>query len=236
MHHIDWQPPRPDPQLLASFSGLAAAVVSDAMDRQNSMRHTMQPLFPGARLCGPALTVKAPPGDNLMAHKSLQLARPGDVIVIATGGHQDGAPWGELLSLSARQRGVAGVVIEGGVRDRDDIARLGLPVFSTAVLPGGTHKANPGSINIPIAVAGVTVAPGDLVIGDGDGVVVVPRLEAARILGRAEAIVAKEAELRERVGRGELLFDILELAKLLERPDVVETARPEQGAAGDESS
>jgi 4-hydroxy-4-methyl-2-oxoglutarate aldolase len=195
------------------------------MDRQNSMRHTVQPLFPGARTCGPALTVKAPPGDNLIVHKSLQLARPGDVLVIATGGHLEGAPWGELLSLSAKQRGVAGVVIEGAVRDREAITRLGLPVFCSAVLPGGTHKANPGSLNVPIAVAGAAVSPGDLVIGDGDGVVVVPRLEAPSVLERARAILKKEAWLREQILAGELLFEVLELNGLLTRPDVLESGR-----------
>ena len=148
MHHIDWQPPRPNPELVAAFTDLAAAAVGDAMDRQNCMNHILQPLFSGARLCGSALTVKAVPRDNLMIHKAMQLARPGDVIVIATDGYQETSPWGELLSLSARQRGVAGIVIEGGVRDRDDTTQLGFPVFSTAVLPRGTVKASPGSINV----------------------------------------------------------------------------------------
>ena len=232
MHHIDWQPPPPDPELIEAFTGLAAAVVGDALDRQNCMNHTMQPLFSGARLCGPALTVKAVPRDNLMVHKAMQLARPGDVIVIATGGYQEASPWGELLSLSARQRGVAGIVIEGGVRDRDDITQLGFPVFSTAVLPRGTVKASPGSINVPIAIAGITVSPGDLVIGDSDGVAVVPLADAPEILESAQAIVAKEATLRERILQGELLFDVLELAPLLERPDVIETGRSKEDSDG----
>jgi 4-hydroxy-4-methyl-2-oxoglutarate aldolase len=228
MHYIQWKIDRPEKQLVEAFRELPTAVVSDAMGRQNSMRHDMKPLFPGARLCGPALTVKSYPSDNLMPHKALQIAQPGDVLVIEAGHHLESALWGDLISRSAQVRGVEGVVIDGGVRDRDDIAKLGLPVFCTAVLPGGTYKSNPGSINIPVSVAGLPVTPGDIVLGDSDGVVVVPRDQAADVLKRSQEILQKEEDLREKIDRGELIFDILELQKYLNRPDVTELNHPDK--------
>lgn len=230
MHVINWRVDRPAPNLVERFRDLATATVSDAMGRQNSMNHTMQPLWRGARVCGPALTVKAYACDNLMPHKAMQIARPGDVLVVSAGGHLDGALWGDLLTKSALARGLGGLVIDGAVRDRDDIEALGFPVFSTAVLPGGTYKTNPGSINVPVSVAGAVVEPGDLVLGDGDGVVVVPRAMLDRVADGARSIAEREVEMTERVGRGELIFDILDLQGLLERSDVVEVGRPETAA------
>lgn len=222
MHIINWNVKRPDPELIEAFRGIAAATVSDAMGRQNSMNHTMQPQWRGARLCGPALTVKSYACDNLMPHKAMQIARPGDVMVIQANGHLDGALWGDLLTKSAKVRGLAGVVMDAGARDSDDVEALGFPVFSTAVLPGGTYKVNPGSINVPVSVAGAVVEPGDIVIGDSDGVVVVPQHMAEEVLEKARGILAREVEMTERIEKGELIFDILNLQPLLERADVVE--------------
>jgi 4-hydroxy-4-methyl-2-oxoglutarate aldolase len=232
MHVINWDVERPSRENVAHLAGLAAATLSDAMGRQNSMDHTMKPLWRGARLCGPAVTVKAYACDNLMPHKAMQIAQPGDVLVISAGGHLESALWGDLLTKSAKARGLAGVVIDGGVRDRDDIEALGFPVFSTAVVPGGTYRTNPGSINVPVTVAGAVVEHGDVVVGDADGVVVVPRVTAESTIARARAIAAREVELTERVNRGELIFDILELQGLLERDDVIEV-RDELPASDD---
>jgi 4-hydroxy-4-methyl-2-oxoglutarate aldolase len=231
MHVINWHVDRPAEQDIADLRDLAAATLSDAMGRQNSMNHTMKPVWRGARVCGPAVTVKAYACDNLMPHKAMQIARPGDVLVISAGGHLDSALWGDLLTKSAKARGLAGVVIDGGVRDTDDIEALAFPVFSTAVLPGGTYKTNPGSINVPVTVAGAVVQPGDVVVGDADGVVVVPRASIPRVVAGARAIVAREVELTERVNRGELIFDILELQRLLDRDDVIEVRDPIPSAA-----
>lgn len=227
MHVINWKMERPDPDLVERFRAFAPAVLSDAMGRQNSMNHTMKPLWRGATVCGPALTVKSYACDNLMPHKAMQLAQPGDVIVIQANGHLEGALWGDLLSKSAKARGVEGAVMDAAARDSRDVEALGFPVFSTAVLPGGTYKVNPGSINVPISVAGATVEPGDLVVGDDDGVVVVPKAMLLSVLEKAEGIVGRERELTRRVEAGELLFDIFELADLLDRPDVVEMGADE---------
>jgi 4-hydroxy-4-methyl-2-oxoglutarate aldolase len=228
MHIINWQIERPEAELIDGFRELAAATISDAMGRQNSMNHTMAPLWRGARVCGPALTVKSYACDNLMPHKAMQIAQPGDVMVIQANGHLDGAIWGDLLTKSAKARGLGGVVMDAAARDRDEIEALGFPVFSTAVLPGGTYKTNPGSINVPISVAGAVVEPGDIVVGDADGVVVVPRAMARGVLEAARAIVANEVAMTERVERGELIFDILDLQHLLERPDVREVRESER--------
>ena len=222
MHIINWMVDRPDPEVVKAFGDIAAATVSDAMGRQNSMNHSMKALWRGARVCGPALTVKAYACDNLMPHKAMQIARPGDVMVIQAGEHLNGALWGDLLTKSALARGLAGVVIDGAARDRDAIEEQGFPVFSTAVLPGGTYKTNPGSVNVPVSVAGAAVEPGDIIVGDADGVVVVPKGIAREVLDIARSILAKEIEMTERVERGELIFDILDLQHYLERPDVRE--------------
>jgi len=222
MHIINWKVDRPDPQLVKAFSGIAAANISDAMGRQNSMNHTMKPLWRGARVCGPALTVKSYACDNLMVHKAMQVAKPGDVLVVQGGGHLDGALWGDLMTKSALVRGLAGVVIDAGVRDRDEIEAHRFPVFATAVLPGGTYKANPGSINVPVSVAGAAVEPGDIIVGDSDGVVVVPRGMAREVLDIVHRVHAHEADITDRIQRGELIFDILDLQRFLDRPDVRE--------------
>ena len=221
MHIINWKFERPDPDIVTGFAGIAAATVSDAMGRQNSMNHHMKPLWRGARICGPALTVKAYACDNLMPHKAMQIARPGDVMVIQAGGHLEGALWGDLLTKSAVVRGLGGVVMDAAARDVDAIEEQRFPIFSTAVLPGGTYKTNPGSINVPISVAGAAVEPGDIIVGDTDGVVV-PRAMAAEVLAKARAIVANEVTMTKRVEGGELIFDILDLQHYLERPDVRE--------------
>lgn len=220
MHKINWKMDRPDPELIERFREFAPATISDAMGRQNSMNHKMKPLWRGARVCGPALTVKSYACDNLMPHKAMHLAQPGDVIVIQANGHLEGALWGDLLSKSAKARGLEGAVMDAAARDSRDVEALGFPVFSTAVLPGGTYKVNPGSINVPVSVAGVAVEPGDLIVGDDDGVVVVPQAMMQEVLEKAEAIAEREKELTRRIEAGEILFDIFQLEELLERPDV----------------
>lgn len=222
MHLINWKIDRPDAEVVERFREFAPAVLSDAMGRQNSMNHKMKPVWRGARVCGPALTVKSYACDNLMPHKAMQLAQPGDVMVIQANGHLEGALWGDLLSKSAKARGLEGVVMDAAARDANDIEALQFPVFSTAMLPGGTFKVNPGSINVPVSVAGVAVEPGDLIVGDADGVVVVPQAMIEETLKKAEEIIKREQELTRRVESGEILFDIFELESLLGRPDVTE--------------
>ena len=222
MHIINWKVDRPAAHLVKAFSDIAAANISDAMGRQNSMNHTMQAIWRGARVCGPAVTVKSYACDNLMVHKAMQVAKAGDVLVVQGSSHLDGALWGDLMTKSALVRGIAGVIIDSGVRDRDEIEAHRFPVFATAVLPGGTYKSHPGSINVPVSVAGAVVEPGDIVVGDSDGVVVVPKGMAHEVLDTVRRVREHEANVTERVQRGELIFDILDLQRFLDRPDVRE--------------
>ena len=175
MHRINWSISDRLNHCWIHFADCRRRSSSDTMGRQGSMDHTIGPLFPEAALCGPAVTVKAFPADNLIFHKALQLVRPGDVLVIDVDEYKDAAGWGELMSISAQVQGVAGIVLNGAVRDREAIRRLGFAVFCAAVVPRGTYKAHPGSINVPVSVGGLAVHPGDIVVGDADGVVVVPR-------------------------------------------------------------
>lgn len=212
----------PDPALLKGFEGVPTGVVSDAMGRGNSMAAEIKPVWPGAKLLGPALTVRTFPADNLMIHKAATLAKPGDVLVVNAGGYKDAAVFGDLLAYSCKVHDIAGLIIDGATRDAEGLATVGFPVFARAVLPMGPFKDSPGSINLPISCGGIAVRPGDIILGDADGVVVIPQEHAAEILAKAQAGVAKEQQLRERIGKGEFIFDILKLDGVLKSLGVVE--------------
>jgi len=213
---------RPDPQVVKGFEGIPTGVVSDAMGRMGSMGAEIKPVWPRARIVGPALTVRTFPADNLMIHKAVTLAKPGDVLVINAGGYKDAAVFGDLLGYSCKVHNIAGVVIDGASRDAEGMAAIGFPVFARAVLPMGPFKDSPGSINVPVSCGGVAVQPGDIIVGDGDGVVVVPMEEAADVLAKAQAAAAREQQTRERLTKGEYLYDILKLGEVLKGLGVAE--------------
>ena len=196
---------------LQGFSRIATPNISDAMERSGGMHPEIGPMFSGAKVCGPAFTVKNYAKDNLMSHYALRDCRPGDVIVVGETCGGAGSGWGELMSLAARAKGVAGVVIDGTVRDVIDLGKIKFPVFARGAQPQGTVKNTPGQINCPVVCGGVVVAPGDLIVGDEDGVVVVPADIAARVLESARAIQQKEEMVRDRLAKGEILFDILQI-------------------------
>jgi 4-hydroxy-4-methyl-2-oxoglutarate aldolase len=168
------------------------------------------------------MTVRTFPADNLMIHKAATLAKPGDVVVVNAGGYRDTAVFGDLLGFSMKVHQVAGIVIDGATRDAEGLAAIGFPVFARAILPMGPFKDSPGSINLPISCGGVVVRPGDIVLGDADGVVVIPQEHAAEILARAQAGMAKEQQVRERIQQGEYIFDMLKLGDALKGLGVVE--------------
>ena len=213
---------RPDPQVVKGFEGIPTGVVSDAMGRTGSMGAEIKPVWPKARIVGPALTVRTFPADNLMIHKAVTLAKPGDVLVVNAGGYRDAAVFGDLLGYSCKVHGIAGAVIDGASRDADGMAAINFPVFARAVLPMGPFKDSPGSINVPLSCGGVAVRPGDVVVADADGVVVVPLEEAVDVLTKAQAAAAKEEQMRERLTKGEYLYDILKLGDVLTGLGVVE--------------
>jgi RraA family protein len=182
-----------DLALVERFRVVPVANVSDSMSRMAAAGPRLRPMHAGGGMAGPALTVKLRPGDNLMLHKALDLAEPGDVIVADAGGDLTTAIMGDLMLNYAIQRGVAGIVVNGAVRDVDSIRALDLPVYAAGVTHRGPYKDGPGEINVPVALDGMVVEPGDLVLGDADGVLAVPRLAVPEILALAEAKQASEA-------------------------------------------
>jgi regulator of RNase E activity RraA len=195
--------PRPDAALVAGFRGAATGHVGDALGRSAAMDAAIKPVSPRAAFCGVAFTVKTRPVDNLVVWKALQVARPGDVLVIATGGYVGHSTWGDLTSRVAAARGLAAMVTDGAVRDLDGIAEAGLPVFAAAVTPNSPQKDGPGELNVPIACGGLVVHPGDILVGDRDGVVAVPRGDAQAVLSELERIRVYETERLAAIGRGD---------------------------------
>jgi regulator of RNase E activity RraA len=187
-------PPRLDASLVGAFRGLASSNVADAMGRFGFMDPGIQSRS-GLPLCGLAITVNGRPGDNLMVHKALQLAEPGDIVVVSTNGNTTSAVFGELMCRTAIARGLGGLVVDGAIRDAEGMTALGFPAFSRTVTPGSCDKDGPGEINVPVSCGGAVVHPGDVVIGDRDGVAVVPRADAAAVLELVRAVVKNE-ELR----------------------------------------
>lgn len=186
-------------EVAAGFATLETTCVTDAMHRFGSLDPEVQPVAPGMRLCGPAVTVRLPPGDNLMVYKAFELARPGDVLVLEARGLRTVAHWGDLTSQVAAKLGLGGMVTDGVVRDIGGIRDAGLPVFARpGFVANGGRKNGPGEVNVPVAVGGVPILPGDLVLGDDNGVVIVPRADAEAVLARARKIAAgEEAKVRE---------------------------------------
>jgi 4-hydroxy-4-methyl-2-oxoglutarate aldolase len=201
-HVLHSTPAPPDPALLDALLELGSATVYEAAGRKGAMAAAIKPIQPGLRLCGPALTVELQAGDNLMIHRAVAMARPGEVIVCDIGAWE-GGPWGDLLTEQARAQGAAGLVIDGFVRDAATIAELGFPVFARGLSIRGTEKRRLGPVNHPISCGGVVVRPGDIVLGDADGVVVVDREHPEQVLDAAGERERDEARWRERFRAGE---------------------------------
>ncbi len=180
-------PARIDPGLVDRFRAIPVANISDSMSRMTAGGPRLRPMHGGGVLAGPAFTVKARPGDNLLLHKALDLAAPGDIIVADGGGDLTNALIGELMIAHAIRRGLGGVVINGAVRDLAAIRAGSFPVFAAGVTHRGPYKDGPGEINVPIAVDGMVISPGDLIIGDDDGLLCIPRLEGETIYRAAKA-------------------------------------------------
>jgi 4-hydroxy-4-methyl-2-oxoglutarate aldolase len=177
----------------------------------------MTPIYPGARVCGTAVTVSVPPDDNWMIHVAVEQCQDGDVLVVAPESPSEYGDFGELLATSLAARGVRGLVIDAGCRDIAELAAMKFPVWSKCVSALGTVKKRLGSVNIPVTCAGAAVQPGDVVVGDDDGVVIVSRDDAATVLAAATAREEKEARSRERYRRGELFLDMSDTRGELER-------------------
>ena len=184
-----------DLALARQFLEVPVANVSDCMARMTAGGARLRPMHAGGRMAGPALTVKTRPGDNLMVHKALMLAQPGDVIVVDAGGDLTNALIGEIMVGDAVLKQLGGIVINGAIRDADELRRLDFPVFAAGITHRGPYKDGPGEINVPIAIDGMVIHPGDLVIGDGDGLLCVPHDDAEALLRAAHQKQQVEAQM-----------------------------------------
>jgi len=185
---------RPDPKIVEAFRKHASATIHEASGRKGYISCRIKPIAKGMKVCGPAFTVECPPGDNMMLHKALERAQPGDVLVATVAGAEDYGYWGNLMAISARSRKLGGLCIEGCVRDSEEIIEMGFPVFSVGLCIRGTGKGMLGLVNYPIFFGGQRIEAGDLIVGDDDGLVVVARKNCSEVLEKTAARVAAETE------------------------------------------
>lgn len=207
----------PDPALMKEAAEIGVADLHEGLGavlgRTLLMSSAMRPLNPAQKIAGPALTAYNYPGDNLATHQAIYLARPGNVIVMSNGGEVQGAQFGELTGIQSMNKGVAGLICHGSVRDTQALVEMGLPVWSTAIHPSHPEKRGPASINVPIVVDGVAVNPGDIVVADADGVIVIPPALLGVAMENARQRRDREVQVRARLAKGETLYDMFEIGK-----------------------
>lgn len=193
---------RPDPRLVAELGRMVTPHLSDSMERLYAGGHQLRPMHREGKLYGPAFTVRTAAGDNLLVHKAIDTAQKGDVIVVDAGGWLDNAIIGELMTARAKQRGVAGMVIWGAIRDSAEIGAGSYPIYAAGVTHRGPYKNGPGEINVPIVIGSMPVNPGDIIVGDADGLVAVPQEQAERVLASAKSILEKETASMKQIVAG----------------------------------
>ena len=206
---------RTEPDIVAALARFGVATIHEAQGRSGLLAPRIRPVYGGAHIAGPAVTVSVPPADNWMIHVAVELCQAGDVLVVAPTSASDAGYFGELLAVSLRARGVKGLVIDAGCRDVAALKAMGFPVWSKSICAQGTVKETLGSVNVPVICAGQAIRPGDVIIADDDGVVVIERDSAAAVLAQSQQRDAKESRIRDSYSKGELGLDMNNMRPLL---------------------
>ncbi|MFC4550456.1 MULTISPECIES: 4-carboxy-4-hydroxy-2-oxoadipate aldolase/oxaloacetate decarboxylase [Halorussus] len=222
MHTIEYDIEKPDSEIVEAFEEVPSTIVSDVTGNVGlTMDSGIRPAYDGVEMAGTAVTVKAAPGDNLIIHKAITMAEPGDVLVIDCDGYTDTGHLGELMCQSCKAHNLSGVIIDGAYRDSREIAEMEFPVYGRGVNPQGPLKQDPGSINVTISCGGVSVDPGDIVVGDDDGIAVIPGDGAEEVLDLAHQKINAEDTTRQEVKEGAYLYEINGYDELFEELEVV---------------